>query len=163
MEEKFKSIPPLEGYHQILREQKPEVRPAIQKSHAASQIDPEQHLNWVDIIRRVAYLEKELERQKSFFVMNTVPINTLGNNKWEVRQPLNVAIEQRGEEDFVACLYDANLYGYGDTIPEALEDLKAVIINQFEYLIGQESKTQIAKRMKKQLNFLKKILVKANV
>lgn len=113
--------------------------------------------------RAIYSLEKRVERIEHFFGVNNVTINTLGDNTWALKKPLNVAIEQRDAEEFVACLYDINLYGYGDTIPEALEDLKAAIINQFEYLIEQEDGTQLGSLMQRQLEFLKDSLVEKDV
>jgi hypothetical protein len=92
-----------------------------------------------------------------------VPINTLGSDKWEFRKPpLHVSIEQRGVCDFIACLYDINIYGYGDKIPEALDDLKEAIIDQFEFLLEQESSVKLGNMPKKQLDFLKEIMVEKN-
>jgi len=75
---------------------------------------------------------------------------------------LNIAVEQREVDDFVACLYDANVYGYGDTIPEALNDLRVDIISQFEYLTTQETKVELGKALKRQLDFLKGVIVRKN-
>jgi hypothetical protein len=112
--------------------------------------------------RAIYSLEKRVERMEHFFGVSSLTINTLGDNTWALKKPLNVAIEQRDVEEFVACLYDINLYGYGDTIPEALEDLKAAIINQFEYLIEQEDGIQLGGLLQRQLEFLKDSLAEKN-
>jgi hypothetical protein len=122
-----------------------------------------QNLSNEDLVQRVSLLESRLEKFESFFRINTVSLNTLGNDKWELRQPLIVSIEHRGESDFVACLYDFNLYGYGETIPESLDDLKEAIINQYEYLLKKENKLQFGSSIQKQLNSLKKSLVNLDV
>ncbi len=126
-------------------------------------IPVELHLSFADLIQRVAAIEDKIVRLDELFSTSIVTINTLGNNKWEFKRPLNVTVEQRGPDDFVACLYDVNLYGYGDSIPEALEDLKIIIVNQFEFLLQQEGELSLGNPLKKQFEFLKNILVDVNV
>jgi len=132
------------------------------QSGVTTQLYMEQYLSQVDLIKRIDALENEMKKLEGFFAVNTAVINTLGNPRWELRQPLSISVEQRGVEDFVACLYDVDLYGYGDTVPEALNDLKIAVINQFEYLIGQDRKIQLGKPLKRQLQFLRNILVKTD-
>lgn len=140
----------------------PAPEPTFQTS-GTTQIPIDKHLSDTDIIRRVVSIEKKVEQLEGLFSISTVTINILGSENWELKQPLNVAVEQRGPEDFIACLYDVDLYGYGDSIPEALEDLKAVIVNQFEFLLQQEGKVQLGNLLKKQFEFLTTILVSLNV
>ncbi len=117
----------------------------------------------IDLEIEIASIENEIVSLKNLFTVHTVPINTLGSDKWEFRKPpLHVSIEQRGVCEFIACLYDINIYGYGDTIPEALDDLKEAIIDQFEFLLEQESSVKLGNMPKKQLNFLKEIMVEKN-
>jgi predicted RNase H-like HicB family nuclease len=117
----------------------------------------------VDLEMEIASIEREIESLKNFFTVHTVPINTLSSDKWEFRKPpLHVSIEQRGTYEFIACLYDIDIYGYGDTIPEAIDDLKEAIINQIEFLLEQENSVKLGNMPKRQLDFLKKILVQNN-
>ena len=150
------------------KEQVPEKQDIIEQSTGARQIGgfiaPYFQAGFVvSLLESIGSLENKMKKLEGSFNVNTISINTLGSSKWELKQPLNVGIEQREAEDFVACLYDVNVYGYGDTIPEALEDLKMAMINQFERLIEQESKVQFWKLLKKQFEFLKNILVEKNV
>jgi len=103
-----------------------------------------------------------VKKQAGLFICSTSPINTLANPKWDLKKSLIVAVEQRGREDFVACLYDVDLYGYGDSIPEALDDLRAALVNQLEYLMVQEGKIKLSESLRKQLSFLKSNVVKKN-
>jgi predicted RNase H-like HicB family nuclease len=117
----------------------------------------------VDLEMEIASIEREIESLKNLFTVHTVPLNTLGSDKWEFRKPpLHVSIEQRGVSEFVACLYDINIYGYGDTIPEALDDLKEAMVNQFEFLSEQERSIKLGDMPKKQFKFLKEIMVEKN-
>ncbi len=97
-----------------------------------------------------------------FFSVQTVPLQTLGNSEWELKQALFVAVEQRGADNFVACLYDVDLYGYGETIPEAIDDLKMIILDQFEYLLERQRTIRLGSIPRRQLEFLKSILVSTN-
>jgi hypothetical protein len=117
----------------------------------------------IGLALRIGSIEEDITNLKNFFSVHSVSINTLSNDKWEFRKPpLYVAIEQRGVSEFVACLYDIDIYGYGDTIPEAIDDLKEAIINQYEFLLEQESSVNLGIMPKKQLNFLKEIMVEKN-
>lgn len=107
-------------------------------------------------------LVKQVEFIQDRITTNPVTINTLGNDNWELKHPLNVTVEQRAEDQFIACLYDVNLYGYGDTIPEAIEDLKAIMLDQFEYLSEKDGRVNLGRMPKQQLEFLRKILVRAD-
>jgi len=116
----------------------------------------------VDLIRRVGSIEKKIEEIDKKFLLNSIIVNTLGNSSWELKQPLNVTIEFRKADDYVACLYDIDLYGYGETIPEALEDLKISMINQFEYLSTHAENFPLGRLIERQYDFLKSILVPLN-
>jgi hypothetical protein len=111
-----------------------------------------------DLIKRIDTLENKVEKLESFFIVFSVPINSLNNKKFELKKPIDVSIEQRGKVEFIACLYDAELYGYGESIPEALEDLKETAVDQFKYLKKQESEIQLGRLPQKQLEFLNSII-----
>lgn len=155
-------IPNEEWHRQVWPIPTPKEPSIIVQSSGTTQSYAEETLHRIDLVQRVASLENKMRRFESLFSVSTVPINTLGNSKWELRQLLSVSIEQRGAEDFVACLYDVDLYGYGDTVPEALNDLKTAIVNQFEYLIRQDKEIQLGEPLKRQLQFLRNILVKTD-
>lgn len=116
-----------------------------------------------DIEKGFSRLENEMKSiqssMASLFRVHTVSINTLANSKWELCQPLSIAVEQRAADEFVACLYDVNLYGYGGTMPEAIDDLKAVMVDQLEYLSEREGEIDLGGELKQQLTYLRKILV----
>jgi len=159
MERRLDLITP-EGQCQVWLERIPQRQTAIAPTTGNDQIPVEEHIHRIDLVQRITTLENKTKRLESLFGLSTVPMNTLGNSKWELKQPLDVAIEQRGAEDFVACLYDVDLYGYGDTVPEALNDVKTAIMSQFEYLTRQDRKIQLGESLKRQLQFLRNILVK---
>jgi len=117
----------------------------------------------VDLIRRVSSIEKKIEEIDNKFLLSSIVVNTLGSSSWELKQPLNVTVEFRKADDYVACLYDIDLYGYGETIPEALEDLKISMINQFEYLSTHAGSSPLGRLIERQYDFLKSILVPLNV
>jgi len=56
-------------------------------------------------------------------------------------------------------LYDIDLYGYGESIPEALEDFKEALINQFEFLKEQDGQIDFGQLPKNQLMFLDSIIL----
>ncbi len=112
--------------------------------------------------RRILSLENRLREWEERMGFGQTVVTTLGSPRWEIGRPLSVTIEQRGNEDFVACLYDHDLYGYGDSIPDALDDLKASIVNQFEYLIERDDE-ELGDSLLRQLDFLRSIMVRRDV
>lgn len=115
-----------------------------------------------DLIIRISALENKFAKIEQFFNLSTITINSLNNSNWKLVNPINVTIEQRSPEDFVACLYDIDLYGYGESIPEALEDFKEALINQFEFLKDQEGQTELGELPNNQLKFLDSLVAKAD-
>lgn len=93
--------------------------------------------------------------QKPFFKVYNIALNDLGRNEWILYQPLMIAIEQRGEEDFIACFYDADVYGYGDSIPGTLDDLKERLVDQLEFLLAEEKRVILGTVPQKQLEVLR--------
>jgi hypothetical protein len=113
----------------------------------------------IDLGRQIE-AERIIKRLRGLFSVQTVPIHTLASTEWKLAQPLSVSVEQRGANDFIACLYDIDLYGYGDTIPEALDDLKEIILDQFEYLSQRQQTVKLGAMPRKQLEFLANLLVR---
>jgi len=107
-------------------------------------------------------LRAEVRALAKRFTTHPVNINTLANDNWELMHPLNVTVEQRAEDEFIACLYDADLYGYGDSIPGALEDLRVIIVDQFEFLLEHERTVELGSLPKGQLEILRRMLVKVD-
>jgi hypothetical protein len=104
---------------------------------------------------RMDEIQGELWRLRSTFKVYSIAVNDLGQNEWRLDEPLMVAVEQRGEEDFIACFYDADVYGYGDSIPEALEDLKERLVSQLEFLSVEDKRVMLGPVPKRQLEVLR--------
>lgn len=154
---------PPDAHNQILPER---LKPPSQSQITSPWFDQEPavpRLSQEDIVKRVSALEIETKKLQAFFKLSSVFINTLGSSQWDIKKPLSIAIEQRSDSEFIACLYDIDLYGYGETIPEALKDLRLSIVNQFEFLLSVESEDVLSEPLKKQFGFLKSILSKKDV
>lgn len=100
----------------------------------------------------------ELHRLQSIFRTYRVTINDLGENQRKLANPIVVTIEQRSEEDFAACFYDADIYGYGDSIPECLDDLKLQMVSQLEFLSREEKRVDLGVSPAKQLAVLRNLI-----
>ncbi|MBU1488003.1 hypothetical protein KKH56_08170, partial [bacterium] len=83
-----------------------------------------------------------------------------GGSQWKLASPVVVTIEQRSEEDFVACFYDVDIYGYGDSIPESLDDLKLHVVSQLEFLSQEEKRVKLGVFPAKQLAILRNLIMK---
>lgn len=103
-------------------------------------------------------LVKQVEDLRNRITTNAVTIDSLANDNWELKDSLNVTVEQKGQDEFIACLYDADVYGYGDTVPGALEDLKEALVNQLEFLLEEAKTVELGVIPRKQLNFLQRII-----
>ena len=69
-----------------------------------------------------------------------------------------VTVEQHAADDFVACFYDADIYGYGDSIPGSLEDLKNHLVSQYEFLLKESQHIELGTAPAEQLLVLKRAI-----
>lgn len=90
--------------------------------------------------------------------IHKVTLNDLCNAAYRLACPIEVSVEERGDEDFIACLYDAGVYGYGSTIPEALDDLRALLIDQYEHLVTREPRGVLGPVLRRQLRVLERFV-----
>ena len=114
-------------------------------------------------IEKLATLVQNLDiRLQSAFRIHTVALNDLGTSAWRVSHPLLVTVEQRDVDDYVASFYDADIYGYGDTIPDSLEDLKQNLISQYEFLLKESQHVDLGPAPAAQLRTLSGLLVEGD-
>ncbi len=116
-----------------------------------------------DLARRITAIEASLKQLDSFLSINTVYVNTLRDDFIEIKQPIAVNIEQRQNDEFIACLYDIDLYGYGESPPDALDDLVVVIVNQYCYLKEMEGNIEFGELPLKQWKYFKSIIEEKDV
>lgn len=81
----------------------------------------------------------------------SVALHDLGDPAWKMTRPILVTVEQHALDDFVACFYDADIYGYGDSIPSSLEDLKRNLVSQYEFLLEESQRVELGVAPEKQL------------
>lgn len=114
------------------------------------------------IEERLGTIEKELAEISSGMKFHSIALNSLNSGEWELKDPLWITVEERGRDDFVACLYEADVFGYGDSVPEALEELRIAIAKQFVALREAEREGLLVQALNRQLEFLKQTLVKSS-
>jgi hypothetical protein len=115
----------------------------------------------IDLLRRISSLEDKITKLEQYLPpLSTVTIYILGAVTWKLKTPISVSVEHRASDEFVACLYDIDLYGYGDTIPDAIDDLKISMVSKLEYLLEREGKIAFSEPVNTQFNLLKEMLVK---
>ena len=105
----------------------------------------------LDSIENQLTVASELLNQKIY----SITINDLAQNEWNLDKPLIVTVEQHSKDDFIACFYDADVYGYGDSIPEALGDLKEQLVNQLEFLLEEEERVTLGPVPQRQLDMFR--------
>lgn len=110
----------------------------------------------LDSIENQLNTASELLNQKIY----SIAVNNLAPNEWNLDKPLMVTVEQHSEEDFIACFYDADVYGYGDSIPEALDDLKEQLVNQLGFLLEEEKRVTLGPVPRRQLDVLRRHIKK---
>ncbi len=91
---------------------------------------------------------------------HTVALNDLGNPAWKMARPILATVEQQAPDDFVACFYDADVYGYGDSIPSSLEDLKRHLVSQYEFLLEESQRVELGLAPAEQFLVLQRIAQK---
>ena len=92
----------------------------------------------------------------------TIALNDLGATAWKLARPILVTVEQHAQDDFVACFYDADIYGYGDSIPDSLEDLKGRLVNQFEFLLDESQHVELGPKPAKQLRVFAEMAIQGS-
>jgi hypothetical protein len=85
-----------------------------------------------------------------------VPIDSLAPATLEIIAPFHVVV-QPYEDEFVATFFDANISATGDTQQEAVENVKDMVVDLFEFLDGQPSRG-LGAAMQRQQNVLRAVL-----
>jgi hypothetical protein len=114
-------------------------------------------------LEKLASLVQDLGSQiQTVLRTHTIALNDLGDPAWKMIRPILVTVEQHTPDDFVACFYDADIYGYGDSIPSSLEDLKKHLVNQYEFLLEESQRVKLGPAPAEQFLVLQRILEKGN-
>jgi len=112
---------------------------------------------------KIASLVQDLGSQlQTVLRTHTIALNDLGTPAWKMPRPILVTVEQHAPDDFVACFYDADIYGYGDSIPSSLEDLKKHLVSQHEFLLEESQRVELGPVMAEQFLVLQRILENGN-
>ena len=105
-------------------------------------------------------LRGEVTRLRTGLRTHSIAINDLGHRRWRLRAPVLVTVEQRDGDDYSACLYDVDVYGYGESIPESIADLKRHLVSQVEFMNAEAKRATLAPPVRSQLETLQRLLVK---
>jgi hypothetical protein len=109
-------------------------------------------------LEKLASLVQDLGSQlQTVLRTHPVALNDLGNPAWKITRPILVTVEQHAPDDFAACFYDADIYGYGDSIPSSLEDLKRHVVSQYEFLLQESENTELGPAMAEQFLVFQRI------
>ena len=84
-----------------------------------------------------------------------VPLENLRDPRFEVSRPLPVVLEE-DDGQFVATWYDADVFGYGDTEQEALEDLCDGIVSLWDVLKREAAGEGLVESLAQQWAFLRR-------
>jgi len=110
-------------------------------------------------LERIASLVQDLGSQlQTILRTHTIALNDLGDPAWKMVRPIIITVEQHAPDDFVACFYDADIYGYGDSIPSSLEDLKSHLVSQYEFLLEESQCVELGYATAQQFLMLQKIM-----
>ncbi|HEV2803360.1 MAG TPA: hypothetical protein VGW57_00380 [Chthoniobacterales bacterium] len=104
-----------------------------------------------DLRSRVEYLENHRTL--------VVPVDTFGDEDFEVFQPFSVVVEPSGDE-FTATLYDANVSASGETVEEAISNLKEMLLELIELF---ETGVKLGAAMQKQKAVLTSLIRRRQV
>lgn len=107
--------------------------------------------------REVALLKKRisiLEETKPLII----PIETFAPEPYEVLKTFHIVLQQH-EEEYIATFFDANIGASGETREEAINNLKDIIITNFEILTNHDE-SQLGPEPLRQLRVLEKFVRK---
>ena len=79
----------------------------------------------------VATLTRDVAELKANRPSVHVPVQTFAPEPYDLLKPLSVVV-RADEDEFSACFPDANLTAFGDNEFEAVEQLKAMILDTFD-------------------------------
>jgi len=102
----------------------------------------------------------EITEKLPSFHCHSTKLSLLPSEKWRLKEPINITIEENGESNYTACFYEANLYGYVDSIPECINDLSDAILNQVEHLSDEKQKYELGPMPHRQFEILKQVITK---
>ena len=112
---------------------------------------------------KLASLVQDLGNQlQTTLRTHSVALNDLGNPAWKMARPILVTVEQHAPDDFVACFYDADIYGYGDSIPSSLEDLKKHLVDQYAFLLEESQRIEFGPAPAEQFRVLQQLIEQGN-
>jgi hypothetical protein len=107
---------------------------------------------------QVATLSRDVETLKRANTQVIVPIQTFAPEPYELLKPLQ-AVVKPNDDEFEACLFDANLTALGANESEAIDNLKALILDVFEALSSRPA-TQLGPAPARQLAVLREFVRK---
>jgi len=84
-------------------------------------------------------------------------LENLRDARYEVMRSIPVVLEE-DEGQYVATWYDADLFGYGDSEQEALDDLCESIVSLWEVLKRESAAQGLGEALAKQWFFLQKVI-----
>jgi hypothetical protein len=116
----------------------------------------------VAIQDRLERLEKEVDSLKQLLAQGKRPvlvsISSLAPAPYTLRQDVGILVLP-DDDSYVASLVDANINASGDTVPEAVANLKDMMVRLFERL-GAEPKGNLGKGPARQLGVLRDLMRK---
>lgn len=86
-----------------------------------------------------------------------ISLENLRDPRYEVTRPIPVVLEE-DEGQYVATWYDADVFGYGDSEQEALEDLCESVVSLWEVLKRESAAQGLGGALVQQWAFLRKVI-----
>lgn len=102
-----------------------------------------------DIHSLLAHISRGYPRQ--------ILLENLRDLQYEVIHAIPVVLEEE-EGQYVATWYDMDMFGYGDSEQEALEDLCKSIVSLWEVLKRESAAGGLSETLAKQWAFLQKVI-----
>lgn len=93
-----------------------------------------------------------LEEYRAYY--KNILIDSLNSDRYFLIKPISVTIEHC-DNVYVATNYDLDIYGYGDSEVEALDELKSLIVEFYEDLKEEKDLAPIPRKM---MYFYKEVL-----
>lgn len=130
-------------------------RPSPREAHEVNR------LAILSLFGKVAQLGRRVRELEAREQPLVVPINTFAPEPYIPAEKAILAVVTRVEKGYVASVHDVNVGASGDTVLEAIENLKEVLVFTLEDL-GEEPPGQLSKRAASQLCALQAIMRRAD-
>jgi hypothetical protein len=120
-----------------------------------------QNLAYQNLQDQIVEIQKRLESLESALNTYHIEIYDLANEEYSLKSPVQIVIERYDADEFIARFPELDIFGPGETEPEAVLNLKNEIVDLYDELIALDEK-ELGRVPRMWLRILKKLILTNN-